>query len=312
MHRKASLVNLLVVLPIFVLVLALNGAVGSTGVSSAEATNFYLTVSPFSTPVATATATVTLTPTALTPTAQTPTATTSPTPEENWWVYLPLLARSVRPTPTPTPIAVPIYVDDFSDPSSGWPTGSVTNGDVGYRDGEYRTHAKAGVNVAVAGGPPRSFTDFDLEVSARTMNEPFSGAYFLIFRYQDNNNYYFARISPSEGNLDLYKTVDGLRTQLVAPTDSPAIQAGTATSRLRVVAQGSTIRLYANGQLMTEVADSSFSHGNLLLGAWNYSQEQALTVHWDDVLVYRAGDRSMSAELRKSPQMLSLPAQGSN
>lgn len=263
-----------------------------------------LTVRQLSTPTATAAATITLTP------------TTTPTSPASGRSYLPLVARNfhstgpamVTPTPTVTPEATPILVDDFSDPESGWPTGRVRNGEVGYQNGEYRTHATAGVDVAVAGGLGTVFTDFDLEVSARALNPPFSGAYFLVFRYQDDDNYYYVRVSPSRGNFDIHRNTDGNRTELVAPTNTSAIQTGTAANRLRVVVQGTSIRLYINYELLALVSDvSSPDRGNLLLGAWNYTDAQDLVIHWDDFVIYQAGSRLTNARGRSRLPVLSIP-----
>src|SRR5262249_50095035 len=48
----------------------------------------------------------------------------------------------------------------------------------------------------------------------------------IVWRYQDNNNYYVARMNPLEDNYRLYKVVDGKRIQLATKEDLK-IPAGT-------------------------------------------------------------------------------------
>lgn len=257
---------------------------------------FTYTLSVAATTTGTPTATVTPGPSP-TPTA-TPTGIATPTA----WVYLPLVMRSQQPIPI-------LFADDFSSP--GWPEQTVSNGEIGYADGEYRTFAKAGVNRAVAGGPGENFVDFDLEISVRVIESTFDGAYLLLFRYQSNeagDQYYCVTVSPSRGSYRLCKGTGGVwPPQTLATGESEAIQAGTASNRLRIVADGSTIRLYVNDQFLHQVVDSSFATGTLLVGAWNYSGDHPLTIYWDNVVVYRAGDRPTSAGTLEQPQTFSRP-----
>ncbi len=246
----------------------------------------YVAEVPSATPTATASPTVT------------PTVSPTPTATPTAWVYLPLVVRSEAPPPTPIPV---LFADDFEDTdrdndgSTDWFVGTQMNGEIGYQDGEYRTHVQAGVNRTVLGGPGDAFSDFDLEVSARAMEPASSGAYLLGFRYrmQDGEpNFYCAGISPSGGTYRICKVVDGVWPPAnLAAGESAVINAGTDSNRLRIVAQGERIRLYANGEFLAEINDAAFSGGKLLLGAWNYSGEQPLTVYWDYVVVYPAGAR---------------------
>lgn len=295
---------------------------------SLEAQPFTLNV--VSAPADTPTSTSTLPPAdTATPTPTTTTTATAP-PTFDYTIYLPLVGRNMQstgaigqpdatstPTATSVPAATPsptattarevIFSDDFSNALSGWTTANVSGGTVGYQDGEYRTWARPILNGSVAGGHTRIFTDFDAEVSARALAPPVSGAYLLLFRYQNSVSYYYFRVSPSLGNYDLYKVVNGVQTQLVAPTESSAILTGTATNRLRVVAQGSALRLYVNGQFLTEVTDSSLSNGNFLLGAWNFFDAAGTPIHWDDFVVYSAGTGPTSEQASDEAPVLVRP-----
>ena len=73
-----------------------------------------------------------------------------------------------------------------------------------------------------------------------------------VWRYQDANNYYIARMNPLENNYRVYKVVNGKRTQLgSADVNIPAGE----WQMLRVVHSGDHIRCYLDDQLYLDVND---------------------------------------------------------
>ncbi len=105
----------------------------------------------------------------------------------------------------------------------------------------------------------------DVTVSARF--KPISGetdqAAGIIFRVQDEDNYYIVRANALENNVDIYKYADGRRTQ-VASGDAP-VENGLWQD-LSVEMHGDDIRAFLSGQLVVQATDSEYPAGKI--GLW--------------------------------------------
>jgi len=88
-----------------------------------------------------------------------------------------------------------------------------------------------------------------------------------VWRYQDENNYYIARLNPLENNFRVYKVVNGRRIQL----DSAHVEA-TASKwyTIRVVQTGNKMMCYLNGKKMLEATDTSITQPGHV-GLWTKS-----------------------------------------
>jgi hypothetical protein len=104
--------------------------------------------------------------------------------------------------------------------------------------------------------------DFYLELLFET-TEPCSGLdrYGIIFRAPDPNQGYVFGFS-CDGRYKLYKW-DGKHYEAIQEwKNSPHIKSGAGqTNRLGVYAVGNSLKLYANGQLLSEYTDDTFSEG---------------------------------------------------
>jgi hypothetical protein len=109
------------------------------------------------------------------------------------------------------------------------------------------------------------FTAKDVDVSVKY--KPVSGvedqAAGIVWRYQNQNNYYIVRANARENNVVLYKVEKGIRTDLPLVGKGrtygekariPSGEWGT----LRVVAQGNRFEVYSNGVKLFEVEDTTF------------------------------------------------------
>jgi hypothetical protein len=94
----------------------------------------------------------------------------------------------------------------------------------------------------------------------------------LVFRFLDANNYYVVRLNALEGNVVLYKTIDGKRTPLQVrgrmlgygvDTEVP----GGKWSRLRVQFRGNVFAVFYNGERLFEVEDRSIAAAGAV-GLW--------------------------------------------
>ncbi len=79
----------------------------------------------------------------------------------------------------------------------------------------------------------------------------------IVWRYQDANNYYVARMNPLEDNYRFYKVVDGKRTQLTTKEGLkvPAGQWHTLT----IECEGNKIECELDGKDILECEDNTFT-----------------------------------------------------
>jgi len=180
------------------------------------------------------------------------------------------------------------YEDDFSDPESGWPeSGGSTVRE--YTGGEYRIMVGAtGYTSWASGGA--FFTDVDVDVRVRGEDVGASQAYGLLFRFQDNANFYGFLIDPEAGDYALYVREDGSWSVIAGWTVSSAVRTGENSNRLRAVCQGSQITLYANGQQLTTVTDTTFTRGKLGLLVTNFSDASGADAYFDDLMATGTDD----------------------
>jgi hypothetical protein len=120
----------------------------------------------------------------------------------------------------------------------------------------------------------------DLTLTARF--KPISGredqAAGLIFRIQDQDNYYILRANVLEGNVNFYKYVGGRRS--VIKESSAKVDPGI-WQELRVEVSGQQFRGFLNGQQVIETTDATYSAGRV--GLW--TKADSVTC-FDDVAVH--------------------------
>ena len=85
----------------------------------------------------------------------------------------------------------------------------------------------------------------------------------VIFRVQDQDNYYILRANALEGNVNLYTYAGGRRSLIKEGTAQ--VTAGR-WQELRIEALGNQLRGFLNGQLVVEATDSTYTAGRV--GLW--------------------------------------------
>ena len=116
--------------------------------------------------------------------------------------------------------------------------------------------------VAVANAPV--VKDLRLSVRCKPVSGQVDQAAGLVFRYQDENNYYVTRANALEGNVRLYKVVNGRRQQF-AGWNGPVT--ANAWHDYRVAVTGNHVEVYWDGQKVNDASDGTFSTaGNV--GLW--------------------------------------------
>ena len=140
------------------------------------------------------------------------------------------------------------------DPSA--PAGDHVLAQVDTDDTDYR------FPVAVADAPV--LKDLRLEVRCKPVSGKTDQACGVVFRYQDENNYYVARGNALEDNVRLYHVVKGRRRQIAGWNGKVP---GGVWHALAVEGRGDKLKVLWDGKQIIEVADPTFPQAGKV-GLW--------------------------------------------
>ena len=130
--------------------------------------------------------------------------------------------------------------------------------------------------MAVADEP--SLTDLRLSVTCQPISGKIDQACGLVFRYQDQNNYYLTRANALEDNVRFYTVVNGKRRQL-ASWSGPV--ASGVWHQLQMEAQDDRFVVFWDGQRVMAVVDQTFREPGRI-GLW--TKADSIT-YFDDLKV---------------------------
>jgi serine/threonine-protein kinase len=154
-----------------------------------------------------------------------------------------------------------LYSDDFSNPSSGWPTIQNTRGKYSYQPDGYHIVVDEIDGVLWA----KTSTEFDnssIYVDTKPLQQSKNGYFGLLCRIRDDRNfYYFVIRNNGEYTIGKYENA-GFQSLLPGGwKQNQAIRSGAQTNRIRADCTSDTLRLYVNNVLLDEVTDTDFSSG---------------------------------------------------
>jgi hypothetical protein len=93
----------------------------------------------------------------------------------------------------------------------------------------------------------------------------------IVWRYQDANNYYIARMNPLEDNYRVYKVVAGKRTQLETREELKVPTGEWHTLKIKQV--GDQIECWLDGKKQLEARDDTFQKAGKV-GLWTKADAQ--------------------------------------
>ena len=206
------------------------------------------------------------------------------------WIGKPAATPVATPVP-PTPAVTPtrtlrpvVFSDDFSDPASGWDSGTDEDSEWGYQDGEYRILVKKPKWVVwLKPGTEYELANLSLSVEAHSVAGTDDNEYGVIFRYLDGDNFYMFSIS-SDGQYHVQMQLNDEWVTLKSWTKSSLINQGQATNLIRVEARGTELQFFVNGELLTIVDDATFASGNVGLVVGTFD-EGGVEVRFDSLSV---------------------------
>jgi tRNA A-37 threonylcarbamoyl transferase component Bud32 len=183
------------------------------------------------------------------------------------------------PTPFPpadTPITAAgrvLWDDDFSDPNSGWYSGTNADGTIEYRAGEYFIEVIPDTRIIwVYLG--ENVSDVEISVDMRVANPTGNTGHGVLCRYQDVDNFYGLEIS-EDGYYTIWRRQNADYTFLVDWEYFEGLDQGHPI-RLTASCVDDRLTLSADGVLIAEANDSVFATGDIGLLVETYDVGNAL------------------------------------
>ncbi len=194
----------------------------------------------------------------------------------------------------PPPAAVPAgwtlaVCDTFDDNANGWLVGpnedEYVHGLQEIAGGSYNWQMEALQDViSTAWLPDRTFGDLYVAVDMNWVAPPPELAqHGLMFRHFDPDNYYLFTVAAVLHQYSLQMLYRGQWETLIDWTEDPAIRS-TGTNRLAVLAQGSSITMFVNGQQVAQYADARIAEGKVGVTA-TYDQGERIHLRFDNLEV---------------------------
>jgi hypothetical protein len=124
-----------------------------------------------------------------------------------------------------------------------------------------------------------SYKDLEASVAFKAVRGKNDQGGGLVWRYQDADNYYIARMNPLEDNFRVYKVVAGKRMQL-ATKEGLKVPAGEWHT-LAIKQEGERIECSLDGKKYLEASGATFKEAGKV-GLWTKSDAQT---HFDDLRI---------------------------
>ncbi len=186
-----------------------------------------------------------------------------------------------RPTAAASGGSSVLYKQTFDTASSDFDENETENASYKFIDGAYSVSAKK-PNLIIWQKIKGDYGNAAISLDT-TIDGPKESAAGLLFRYQDDKNFYLFTITgDGRYGLDMYK--DDNLTTLIDWTESAAIKTVGELNSLRVETIGDKIRLYANDKLLDEISDGTFKRGKTAI-ALNTFDDPKLTVTFDNLVI---------------------------
>lgn len=218
----------------------------------------------------------------------TPTATGTPilsdTPPPSATAQPPTGTPAPTESPTPLALGASLYEDDFTQPKL-WNLGEDNVQRTAIAGGQLSITLKVADHFTFIYNLTRRARDFYAIVTGAAADCRFRDRYGLLFRVQDGSHYYQFEVD-CDGRYRLSKVVDEALTPLRDWTPSDSIRSGGGVSNdLSVRAQGDNLEVFANGQSLWKLADTTYGEGGFGLYAGSGVSE-TYTATFDDLRIW--------------------------
>jgi hypothetical protein len=165
-----------------------------------------------------------------------------------------------------------VFVDDFSNPDSGWVRIKTADGRADYINGGYAIAVEKS-NQLLWSTSGQDFTNVRVQVNATFIAGSEDNNFGVVCRYQDEDNFYAFVIS-SDGYFAIRKRVSGEGLQTIIGDNfqfSERILLGGQTNTIMAECVGSQLSLFVNGEKVAETTDADLTRGDVGLIAGTFS-----------------------------------------
>ncbi len=173
--------------------------------------------------------------------------------------------------------------DDLGKVPTGWKAAQTGKGEsvwkvvadesapskTGFALAQTTADPAATFNLCVA--EDTSFKDVEASVAFKAIKGEQDQGGGIVWRYQDTNNYYIARMNPLEDNYRVYKVVDGKRTQLETKEGLKVPSGEWHTLKIKM--SGGQIECYLDDKKQLEAKDETFKEAGKV-GLWTKADAQ--------------------------------------
>jgi hypothetical protein len=209
-------------------------------------------------------------------------------------------STTIRTTLTPTPTSsllnqiMPtsivsggiLFQDNFDNPRSGWDVETLTDGSLGYIDGQYDIMSKKD-GTALFGVAYQSFTDTLINVDTFQISGPENNhdVYGVLCRATYATKLHaYAFVISGDGLYGISKITDDGSISLTTGSAQNLINQGNASNHLIVGCVGDHLILWVNGTQIADYHDSTYTKGDIGLLA-ETDDETAMEARFDNLMV---------------------------
>ena len=146
-------------------------------------------------------------------------------------------------------------------------------GKTGFTLAQTTADGNAGFNLCVADAP--KVKDVEVSVAFKAVKGEKDQGGGIVWRYQDANNYYIARMNPLEDNFRVYKVVDGKRSKEFQNAEVKVPTGAWHTIKIKMA--GDHIECFLDGKKYLDVKDDTFDKPGQV-GLWTKADAQT---HFD-------------------------------
>jgi len=177
-----------------------------------------------------------------------------------------------------------LFLDDFSNPGSGFDHFMTAEGIMDYDSGGYRILVNT-LQTNFWATPRKDFSDVRMEVDVGKLGGPDGNRIGLLCRFYNNNYYFFLITSDGFYGVGIYFDGQAILLGQNELQASAAIKQGLAVNHLRVDCAGNTLAFQVNGVELVNIQDGALQSGDVGLLVGTFDQPGADVVFDNFVVV---------------------------
>ncbi len=205
-------------------------------------------------------------------------------------VFMLVLSTLACAVPDVSSLLSPLPNDDFSNESSGWGTGTDSNSSVEYLNDGLTFLVFEPFYVTWSTPDTTVYENTHLEVSVSNQSSDPEAVFGFVCNEQGTTSaFYYVGVSRS-GYYAFIKSSVALDDVFLKEGNSSVISSSADPLRLGLDCGNGSMTLYANGQMIDSVSDSSYTSGSVGLFVASDDQNTGAAVIFDDFAMTKLGE----------------------